>query len=243
MNTKDLLNPPIKEAVFDVRFKTGTISFQEIELFSKGLNYDVQEMEAFTLQAKVSDLFENKLSTNKEKSGVRINNISRNTNVQLTTEGLSFFVATGYEGWDKTFNSVTDFLLKFSPNFNDVLITRVALRYINVFDIEFGDEPLNKFLNFVPALPSTVSKSVDSFSMNVVFPLNETGRCTLRQSLRPKNISSTESTIILDIDVYIEKEIKGTDFELLKNEFQQLRQYKNKVFFNVLSEEVIKLFE
>ena len=157
--------------------------------------------------------------------------------VQFRLDGFTFNRLSPYQTWE----SMRDEAFRLWQIYVDVahpqLITRVALRYINKLNIPLPITDCSEYLVAPPGAPGQLPHVVTGFLNRIVILDSSIGAsANISQALE----SISEGAIILDIDVYKQAEfsIEGKDaWELL----EQLRLFKNRIFFESVTEKALGL--
>jgi uncharacterized protein (TIGR04255 family) len=91
---------------------------------------------------------------------------------------------------------------------------------------------LNDFFALYPTIPSGIPQTLEGFFMTVTIPKGQM-RANIIQTVESNNSAKNDKIgIILDID--ITKPIYKT--LVVGEDFQEMRDYKNELFFNIITE-------
>jgi len=122
-----------------------------------------------------------------------------------------------------------------SPN----TITRVGTRYINVLKLPVNEE-LHDYLTEPPRIPTGLNQELNSFLTRVDINDPKTkARGFLTQAL--ESVHSDHVPIVLDIDVFVAKQFDPGEEEFWSC-LDKLREFKNKVFFESITEKAVECF-
>jgi len=246
MNWQELKAPPIKEAIFDLRFSSESkLLVEDIEQFCKNIENDFTNtlpIFLFKIEGNAS-INSSQISHNNVKIGFKLSRENDSSIFQITNDGFTFSKLSPYSNWEDLKNNAFKYLnllLKYFPN---IQFQKIALRYINEFnlDIKLG-ESINESLLIVPAYSDQLPRELESYFTQLVIPDKNLGlKCIIHFAMQP--LQNEKFKILLDIDVIKEQNYSAESIETLKNEFQNLRELKNKVFFNSLTIKVINNFK
>ncbi len=159
---------------------------------------------------------------------------------QARLDGFTFNRLKPYETWERFRDEARRLWEKYrevtSPE-----ITRVALRYINKMEFPLPVKNFGDYLTAPPTVPADLPQGVSSFLTRVVIhepDINAAGIITqaLEQIINPNVL-----TIILDIDVFKQKS-EGIKEEDAWQTLEKLRHFKNKIFFESITEKAKELF-
>ena len=119
------------------------------------------------------------------------------------------------------------------------LITKAALRYINHLKVPLPIMGFAEYLVAPPIVPGQLPHIVTSFLTRVIIVDSAIGAAAnITQALD----FISDGNIILDIDVYKQAEfsVEGNDaWEML----EKLRDFKNRIFFESVTERTLRLCE
>lgn len=159
---------------------------------------------------------------------------------QTKIDGFTFNRLKPYDKWE-TFRDEAYRLWQLYRNLISPEIVRVALRYINKFDIPLPMRDFNEYLIAAPVVPEELPQGVSSFLTRVVIPDPETDASAIitqafEQIVNPKSIP-----IIFDIDIFKQKEVISE--EDAWQTLDKLRHFKNRVFFASITEKTKELLQ
>lgn len=244
-----LKKPPVTEALLDIRVNLPKkTSLSELETFQK----------------KIRKRFPNKRTKAKWESHVQIKKIKegvipktlssispygyqflspdKKKIVQARLDGFTFNKLKPYNGWGKFSKEAIELWGHYKQIASPLNITRIALRFINRIEIPLPFEDFKEYTLTTPEIAKDLPQSLSNFFMRLVIP-----------DLKTKNVGIVIQTIeipkkerktlplIFDIDVFRQITIKPTDKKLIKI-IESLRNYKNEIFFNSLTDKALKLF-
>lgn len=125
-------------------------------------------------------------------------------------------------------------------------VSRIAVRYINSMPIPLPIGDFSEYLNVPPVVPEGLPQSLASFLQRFVMVDNSTDTATVAvvtQVLEEITLSS-KATILLDIDVYRAYPLGfALNTTSIWAVLEELRNFKNRVFFKYLTEKTIRMFE
>jgi uncharacterized protein (TIGR04255 family) len=161
--------------------------------------------------------------------------------IQATITGFTFSRLTPYEDWASLRKEAWRIWQLYSSLFQPESITRVAARYINKLELPGPTVDFDDYLKYVPAIPNVLPQSLSGFFSRVVVPEARSGiTAIVTQSFQPGQMPS-EVPVILDIDVIKEKAF-GDESEAWST-IDQLRGFKNMIFFDSITERVVELYK
>lgn len=244
---RHLANAPITEAIIDLRVRLPS-GFQVTELSS------LREM----VQDRYPDGKERRLITggfgmkagkpviqppeDKGIDGYVLRSADNKQVAQFSKGGFTLSRLKPYTHWEDILAEAKDLWQLYVAKASPELVTRIAVRYINQLNIPLPINNFTRYLTAPPNIPDTIPQAMSHFLTRVVVhdvELDTTANIT--QALQ-KSPSPDYVTIILDIDTYKQKE-RGFDESDIWLTLGQLRDLKNRIFFDSITEETARLFE
>jgi uncharacterized protein (TIGR04255 family) len=242
-----LKNAPITEALIDIRVKIKD-SF-DVKLFESLYTEISNKYPKKKERHKWEGRFELKkgegpLSSGTETIDGYIFASADNKQVfQARVDGLTFNRLRPYDKWE-TFRDEAFRLWKLYRDLISPEIIRVAVRYINKFDIPLFPQPLRDFSEYLtasPIVPVGLHQGVSSFLTRVVIHDPEIDASAIITQAFEQIVDPKYLPIILDIDVFKRKEIISEEeaWQVL----EKLRHFKNEIFFKSITEKTKELFQ
>ena len=166
---------------------------------------------------------------------------NKHQSVQVRFDGFTFNKRKPYDRWDTFRDEAKSHWERFRGHTSPEKVTRIALRYINRIEIPM---PLRDFKDYIltgveiaPKLP----QNINSFFIRLVIP-HEASDCVaiLTETIEPP--TEEICPFIFDIDAYIEGEFEvGSDS--IWESFEHLRDFKNQLFFDSITDRAKELFK
>ena len=119
-------------------------------------------------------------------------------------------------------------------------IVRVATRFINVMPIPLPINDLSDILTAPPQVPPGLPQRVTAFVSRIISENPEIGAKAL-VSQAFEGHDNNRAPLTIEIDVFVEKEFGPDDIECW-NYLDRLRVFKNKIFFESITERTAELF-
>lgn len=245
---RKLNNAPIKEAVIDFR----TTLKEEIDVEKFDAAYDaISEQypkKEILLRGKFGVQFEEKkavsTTVDSNQTGYRYTSADGKYVVQFRIDGFTLSRMEPYTVWGDLRSEAARLWEIYNSVANVATVTRVATRYINVMRVPMDDlKEFGDYLVCPPEVPETLPQSVSSFLTRIVLREPTSGaQCILTQALEGPDLENRLVPIVLDIDVFIEGQFLVTEGQYWQ-ELDHLRNFKNKVFFESITENAETLFQ
>ena len=171
--------------------------------------------------------------------GFRYTNADNTHVIQATLNGLTLSRLPPYQDWAQLREEAQRVWTIYSDHVQPETITRVAARYINKIKMPGPPIEFNDYLSYVPVVPKVLPQVVAGFSSRIVVQ-DAKAQCVaiITQIFQP---SPSEIAVILDIDVFREK-VFGGGWEAWGT-LDMLREFKNLIFFDSITEETVTLYK
>lgn len=247
---KLLKNPPIREAVLDIRVVLpDDFDLKKLEEYHNFISkeYPVKQVStlietAFEFQKDKSATFSSKGAQN----GYIFKTQTNNKIIQFRRDGFTFNKIRPYTNWEEFSGEAQKHWESYLKITQIKLINRIALRYINVIPMPLAIKDFKEYILTVPEIAPTMPQSLREFFMRLVIP--EDGKTNniaiITETIDIVELKSNPSVLplIFDIDVF-NKSITQANTDLIWESLNGIRNYKNRIFFESLTDKAIKLFE
>ncbi len=242
-----LRNAPITEALIDIRVKI--LSDFNVEQFQ-------------SLHDAIATQYPDKKKRHKWEGKLELKNgasqISASTETidgylftsadgkqifQAKIDGFTFNRLKPYEQWE-TFRDEALRLWKLYRDTISPEIIRVALRFINKIDIPLSPQTVLDFDDYLtagPIVPKELPQGLSSFLTRVVIRDPDTDALAIITQAFEQIINPKFVPIILDIDVFKQKEVISE--EETWQTLEKMRHFKNRIFFTSITEKAKELFQ
>ena len=228
-----LSHPPLREALIDLRLRE-ELPVSAVSQFRAPTSFPVSKsIKQGQFQLTVDP---NKPSQAEILSegplGQRFEKTDGSEILQVRKNGLTYSILRNYPGWDVLKRSAQSVWQDFLRLPGSMLVSRLAVRYINAITIPAGAD-YDEYLTTGPKVPNSVPSIVASFLQKVVVPFEEdSAAAIITQAMEGT------STAVLDIDVYSDCSLEGSSPDIWVR-LDRLRNIADRVFFSSLTEKVI----
>lgn len=240
---RHLSKAPITEALFDFRATLPPETRRIEHLAALGETYKDQYPEKKDIHEfayKVEFGAPHKDEKKSKQLGFRFANADNTQVIQATLGGLTFSRLHPYQEWSKLRDEATRAWQGYAEHVRPENITRLAVRYINKLSLPGPHVDFDDYLNYTPVVPKALPQSLGGFFSRIIVP-DSKGECTaiITQQFQPGEKPS-EIAVMLDIDAFRERVF--TDEREMWETFEALRNFKNLIFFDSITEKCAKLF-
>lgn len=247
-NQRHLRNAPAREALIDIQFDT-PISAEEIEQFASKIKSEFSQQ---------TDLWEAVIGLNVEGTGTQANSTHSmigkrfDSNkaphvLQCRNNGFTFSRLSPYGNWDELRNEAKRLWEVFHSVTRLGSVTRIAVRYINEINLPLPVTNFSDYLVCPPKVPEALPQALGGFLQRLVIPNEENNTISvITQALEGYQTIQSEmstATVILDIDVFRVVSISCSSFDEIWSALDILRDQKNMVFFEYLTEKTLEMYE
>jgi len=162
---------------------------------------------------------------------------------QFRIDGFTFSRLRPYTQWEEMFDEARELWGMYSGIAQPEAVTRLAVRYINHINIPLPINDLSDFFTASPRIPDNIRGVISGFLSKVVVHDQEMDVSTnIVQALEKSTKPDKYITVVLDIDSYkmgYFNAENGEMWDILAN----LRNLKNQIFFNSITDQTVRLFE
>ena len=159
---------------------------------------------------------------------------------QVRTTGFTANRLAPYTHWEAFSREARKLWNVYRDTAKPLRITRIALRYINRFDIHVSPLELKDYFNTSPEVAGGLPQSMAGFFMQVLLPLEDVKASVNIIETIVEPLKTGAVSIILDLDLFRVVELPESEQELW-NMFELLRVKKNTVFNSCITERTKEL--
>lgn len=240
---------PIREAIIDIQFAPAADMKFIAELGNSiGDGY-----------RKPSDIWQASIGVNFEQVGAggttarralvgkRFDGFDGKHVLQCRVNGFTFSRLPPYEDWTQIRTRAKACWDCLSQGLGASAISRLAVRYINALPLPLPIGDFRDYLEAPPQIPARLPQEISGFVHQVLMADREAkASAIVTQAL--ENPSSGGSgpnavTILFDIDTFRGVDIPAADGAAVWQILDDLRNLKNRIFFEHLTERTVELFE
>ena len=239
-----LSNPPITEAVIEIRFSPSA----GIEILKSACDYfeldfpKVKPVQQSSVSWKVEG---GEMVPGPQESGLDHFRLSSNEDreiIQLKRDRFAFSFVGHYLDWDGFSQQALKAWEQFANKVSIEVVTRLGVRFINNLNLP-QETDLNKFITNLPQIPLGIPAKMAGFLNQITLSNKEIsafGQITL--ALDRNRTNEKKLPVIFDIDVFNLEQTQNK-IELLQKKLLDLRNFKNQIFFNSLTQNGLELYK
>jgi len=162
--------------------------------------------------------------------------------IRITDRTFSYHRLRPYPGWEVFGSAVRRAWSVFAPLAPQAKVESLQLRFLNLFELPTPFEEWGRFLQMLPAVPPTLRRGMQNYMLTLnLMDATVPADASLRQLTHTADGGAI--SIVLDVDVRTTLSV-GTEpgDERMWRTLERMREYKNRVFFDALTEEGKELF-
>jgi uncharacterized protein (TIGR04255 family) len=237
---------PITEALIDIRVEPpADFSFEHLQKIKERIERDYPRQQVLHQgRAELSMGEMMKAETTQKEWGLLCYSADDKQVFQPHVDGFTFSRLEPYETWERLRDEARRLWQIYRDHVKPNRITRVAVRYLNQFNlpgtrIELEDY-LNTYPQLAPGLPAEL-RDFGPFTMTLYMPQQDLGGMViLNQALGAKGSVEDTVPIILDLDLFVQDpKINGE--ETLWDMLERLRERKNIYFESCITDKTREL--
>ncbi len=233
-----LNNPPVKLALFQLKFsKVDMKKFNEIDYVLKNkFPFRKDNIEVgINLNNTTIPLGKAKLngeSDAKLKSYIYLT-ANQKERVELLEDTATYVTELPYSGWDSFLSRVDEVLSVLSSVIGTVEIKRTSIRFVNRFLFDSFESPEEYFTTLISKQGEALYP-LSQYGFRIQYDIPQTNMYAIvNQSV--ENDTTNQYIYVLDIDVLDRQSLLFEKETILFN-LEKLRNVKNKIFFDSITE-------
>lgn len=248
---RHLSKAPITEAIVDLRVKArDEFDADEFSKLKEALADRLPEIgKQRAVEASVSYSQETGLEPSARDLGTRgyFFKSSDGLNIaQFRIDGFTYNRLAPYTSWDQIFPNAMDLWKLYMETANPSHVSRLALRYLNHIALPAAIKELEDVMTAPPHIPPELPQHMSQFVTRITLHDPEAELAAhVTQAFDPDK-GEGKGTLILDIDAFYQKDFdlgRSDTAERIERIFNELRKFKNKIFFGSLTEQEINELE
>lgn len=244
-----LARAPIREAVIDIQV-TPPASLDALKAIDARLKdlenkpHKREELWHASIGVSVDKDGQGSTKTDRNPIGFRYTFYNKPYGLQNQVRGFTFSHLPPYGKWEEMSSFAKELWEIYLDVAKPQFISRIAVRYINSLPIPLPITDFADYLNVPPIIPEGLPQELASFLQRFVMVENETGTVAVVTQVLEQITQTGSVDILFDVDV--SKAYSAgvpPDTDSIWTVLEELRNFKNRVFFKFLTEKTIGIFE
>lgn len=236
-----LSKPPVVLAIFQLKYKSQGIKLDDFLRFDVQLKHNLPnrndninvgiDVEGSTIQLGISKI--SATSDAKIGSYVYFTN-DQKIKLEISENTITFIDERPYKDWSFFKKSALDTIFVLSDLLKKTEITRTSIRFINRFSFDNFDNPLEYFNTLITSNDKDLPFPLVQYGFRLIMDIpNSDIHSIVNQNVEILRANSFAYTF--DIDVLDQQNLLF-DVETLSMSMEYLRNIKNEIFFNNITE-------
>lgn len=244
---RPLRNAPVREALIDIQFES-PVDLSLVDQFAVAVAVSYE---------KKGDIWEARFGFNTEgtpAASAAHSSIGRRLEakggrpyvVQCRSSGFTVSRLSPYGHWDELLSETRQLWSQFVAFAGELTISRVGVRYINEIKLPLPIASFGDYFVCPPKVPEPLPQEIAGFITRVIIP-DPQRNCISVVTQALEGPQTTEAsgnfiTVLLDIDVFRTGRLPDCDNSLWET-LGVLRDQKNRMFFEHLTERTVEKYE
>ena len=245
MEFEKFANPPIREAIFTISYKN-PVELNVLQAFS-----DLKSISEIYRIKKNNSVTHHRIQTKNDKGELETNFNVQNLQdgyilqpsenpekvIQARKEQFTFHKIQGYTNWEtllEEFEGIVRELIKSS--IEPIRVKEISVRYINHIQYE-RDWDLRAYFNLLPPVIEGIPDDVNNFFMQLGTSRNELNAIVTEALIKV----GSELKFVIDLKVSKQLDVVLDD-SILWDAFNEIREFKNQLFFSIITDKTKNLF-
>lgn len=240
-----LQRAPITEATIDIQVQLPPeIDLAQLRTFHLGLEQQFPQVEERLRMSAVVQV--NKvsgpemISDGPTPDGLLMRSERDALVVQARLDGFSLNKLPPYAKWDALRERAQDLWQRYVEIARPIRVTRLAVRYINRIELTPGVDFKHSILT-VPEIAPGIPQGLPEYFMRLVIPHDSGATAIVTEASLPQTLEQPPS-MLFDIDVFRFTDIPVGDTAAIWSTMEELRAYKNVIFFNSVTSEQMEKY-
>ncbi len=235
---------PIKEAILDIRAKLpSSVDLDRLSTFQDTIrDHYPKKLERIRWQARIG-LKEDEMDSaaKREIDGYMFISTDGKDLVQARLDGLTLNRLRPYDKWQTFRDEARKLWERYLAIAEPEAVTRVALRYINRLELPLSMRDFKDYILTTPEIAPSLPQGLKTFFMRLEIPDDRYKAIALvTETMEPPEKKLLP--FIFDIDVIREAQFDPMGREIWDT-FESLRNFKNEIFFNSITDKAKELFQ
>lgn len=244
VKARHLKNAPIVEAIIDIRVKLPSeFEPQKFSSLKKELSSKYPKVEKGILVGSIK-IEGNKpvveAPSEKNIEEYRFTSRDKKDVAQFRIDGFTFSRLHPYTNWGNLFSEAKRLWPLYCSVAQPRVVDRISVHYINRIDIPMPVGDLEEYLAASPSLPKKLPQQLSGFLIRLVVREKDLYAGIIQTDIEsPKK---NHAGFIIDIDVF-KSSVSGISDKKMWQTFERLHKLKNRIFFELITEKTVRLFE
>lgn len=237
---------PIREAIIDLKVAPAT-HLQALAPLYESLKDRFPKQEEIRESAFGFEVRPTEIRTKAIEQGIRGRRLSSADGryvLQLRIDGFTFSRLPPYDTWETMSAEAKPLWESYVSHSSAQKVTRASVRYINLMELPVPITDFKEYLAAPPEVPAALPQEIGGFFSRVVLLHREWDVAAFVTQALETSVGN-KAQVILDIDVF--RDVKDRDWlttdPSVWTTLERMRNFKNVVFFESITEKTAELFQ
>jgi uncharacterized protein (TIGR04255 family) len=241
-------NAPIKEAILDIRVELPhEIGLDQLLRFQDAIQGQYphkRERVQFSAELHLEQQREQQQSVqpSKKVDGYVFTSVDSKDIVQARLDGFTINRVQPYDAWPSFRDTGKRLWEHYLSIATPTAVTRIALRYINRLELPLPIKDFKEYLLTVPEIAPSLPQGLKTFFMRLEIPSEQHQAIAIITETMEAPVDGKLLPVILDIDAIRESPFPPRSEEIWQT-FENLREFKNQIFFQSVTDKAKELFK
>lgn len=238
-------NPPVVAAMFQIHFDSSNLTLEDFSKFDNSIKELGFPKRAEGIEASLNvdqskiPLGKSKISATSDAKLIHYIYSSEDNNRRLTLSdsNITYIDESEYEGWTKFTDIVINILSKIDSILEHRTIKRTSIRFLNQFNFDKFDDPTEYFKMVISSTEKSLSFPLAKYAFKTTFKVSDVSHAVVNHFL---DRIDERYIYMLDLDILDSRNYEY-DLSIVKELLEQLREIKNTIFFDNVTDKLIEL--
>lgn len=240
-----LENPPVVAAMFQINFDSSNLTLEDFSKYDNSIKELGFPKRADGIEASLNvdqsriPLGKSKISATSDAKLIHYSYSSEDNKKRLTfsDSNITYIDESEYEGWTKFTDSVINILFKIDSILEHRTIKRTSIRFLNQFNFDQFDDPTEYFKMVISSTEESLPYPLAKYAFKTTFKVSDVSHAVVNHFL---DRVDDRYIYILDLDILNSRNYEY-DSLIVRELLEQLREIKNTIFFDNVTDKLIEL--
>jgi len=242
---RNLKNPPIREAIFSITFKDAIPQAKLDQFLGSDFikNSFPTKTPGFAVNITASKNQPNIVTTGKVDGFILKPKDGKARLIHVRPTFISYHNLEKYDGWDIVINELKILWSEFCTSVGVIQLSEIKVRNINQILLPLPlSTGFKEYIRLLPVVPEGINPSLGNFfiQINTVDKAKQLN-ATISEKILGVDQNNKKLNLLLDITVF-KKDIFECDKSKMWESFNDLREYKDDLFFKCITPKTESLF-
>lgn len=238
-------NAPITEALLDIHVTfPSPVELARLESFHEAIreHYPVKQARVRWHGQVRLEQDAVQQAVKREPDGFMFKSSDGQRVVQVRRDGFTFNRLKPYQTWETFRDEASSHWEQYRDTFRPNAVTRLGLRYINRIELPIPFNDFREFVKTAPDIADGMPQGISALFMRLEIPEDKRGlMAILTETMEQPTDEGRRLPLIFDIDVVSSQTFEPTSLAIFDT-FEQMREYKNEIFFASVTERAKEMF-